>query len=153
MKAVAHEHDLKRGIDYIGVNCAFWCHDGKGNLLLHKRSQTCRDEQGTWDCGAGAMEFGETFADAVRREVREEYGVEPIRVDYVATENVLREHNGKQTHWIKNMHAVLVDPAKVINNEPEKIDAIGWFTFDTLPNPLHSQIVFEVPIIKAFLQK
>ena len=54
-------HDLKRGIDYIGVTVVFYCHDGAGRLLLHKRSVACRDEQGRWDVGGGSMEFGETF--------------------------------------------------------------------------------------------
>ena len=40
------KHDLKRGVNFIGVTCVFVCHDGKGRFLLHKRSKNCRDEQG-----------------------------------------------------------------------------------------------------------
>jgi ADP-ribose pyrophosphatase YjhB (NUDIX family) len=64
---------MKKGIDYIGVTVCFYCHDGKGNLLLQKRSHKCRDEQGMWDCGGGSMRFGETFEEAARREIKEEY--------------------------------------------------------------------------------
>ncbi len=145
--------DLKRGVDYIGVNCVFWCHDGEGKVLLHKRSGKCRDEQGAWDCGAGAMEFGETFEDTVTREVLEEYGAEPLKIEYITTKNVLRTHNGAPTHWVKNMHWVLVDPAKVRNGDPEKIDEVGWFALDALPTPLHSQIGVEVEILKSFLAR
>ncbi len=141
----------KQGVDIIGVNCVFWCHDGNGRVLMHKRSNKCRDEQGKWDCGGGAMEFGETFEATVSREVMEEYGVAPLEIKYVTSRNVLRENNGKRTHWIKNLHWVLVDPAKVKNNDPEKIDELGWFTFDSLPAPLHSQIVWEVETIKKYL--
>jgi len=148
-----HQLNMKRGVDYIGVNCVFWCHDKDGRVLLHKRSQNCRDEQGTWDCGAGSMEFGESFADTVRREVMEEYGVKPLEITYVTTENVLREHNGRPTHWIKNMHWVLVDPTKVTNSDPDKIDELGWFSLDDLPTPLHSQIVIEVDILKDYLKR
>ena len=143
--------DLKRGVDYIGVNCVFWCHDAGGRVLMHRRSKNCRDEQGTWDCGGGSMEFGESFEDSVRREVLEEYGVEPLEIEYVTTKNVLRTHNGTPTHWIKNLHWVLVDPKKVRNGDPEKIDEIGWFELDHLPSPLHSQIKIEVEVIKRFL--
>ena len=143
---------LSKGVDYIGVNCVFWCHDGRGNVLMHKRSQNCRDEQGKWDCGGGSMDFGETFEQTVRREVAEEYGAKPLKMEYIATKNVLRKHNGNPTHWIKNMFWVLVDPKKVRNMEPEKIDEIGWFTFNKLPSPLHSQIIPEIDMIRKFLK-
>ncbi len=44
---------MKRGFDYIGVTCVFYCYDKKGRLLLHKRSNKCRDEIGRWDAGGG----------------------------------------------------------------------------------------------------
>jgi 8-oxo-dGTP pyrophosphatase MutT (NUDIX family) len=145
--------DAQRGFDFIGVNCVFWCHDKKNRLLLHKRSQKCRDEQGTWDSGAGSMEFGETFEQTVNREILEEYGVKPLKIEYLGTENVLRIHKGRQTHWIKNLHWVLVDSKKVKNNDPEKIDEIGWFDFDKMPQPLHSQFAKEVDYIKKYFGK
>ncbi len=119
---------------------------------MHKRSKQCRDERGTWDCGGGSMEFGETLENAVRREVKEEYGADALDIKYMTTLNVLREHNGKVTHWIKNMHWVLLDPAQVIIGEPDKIDELGWFTIDNLPKPLHSQIETEVQVLKDFLK-
>lgn len=143
--------DAKRGIDCIGVNVVFYCHDGKGNILLHKRSAKCRDEQGTWDSGAGAVEFGETLEEAVRREVREEYGTEAIKAEYVTTLNVLRKHNDQPTHWVKNLHWVLVDPFKVKNGEPEKIDELSWFTFDNHPEPMHSQWARETELLRKYL--
>jgi 8-oxo-dGTP diphosphatase len=144
--------DLKRGVDYIGVNCAFFCHDNDNRFLMHKRSQKCRDEQGCWDNGAGSMEHGETFEETVRREVLEEYGVEPIEIQYVLTKNVLRDNNGQKTHWVKNLHWVLIDRDQVKNNDPEKIDEIGWFTFDNLPEPLHSQAINGIEEIRKHLE-
>ena len=147
------QHDMKRGTDFIGVNVVFWCHDREGKVLMHMRSNKCRDEHGTWDCGGGSMEFGETFEEAVGREVMEEYGVLPLEIEYVCTKNVLREHEGTKTHWIKNVHWVLVDPSKVKIGEPEKMEDIGWFSLDNMPEPLHSQIQWEVNIIREFLAK
>ncbi|HBR80286.1 MAG: RNA pyrophosphohydrolase [Candidatus Uhrbacteria bacterium GW2011_GWE2_45_35] len=132
--------DLKRGLDYIGVCCVFFCHDGQGNLLLHKRSANCRDEQGCWDCGGGSMEFGETFEEAACREISEEYGTAPLEIQFVTTRNVLRENNGQPTHWMANIFVAKLDPTLVKNGEPEKIEELGWFPFDTLPEPLHSQL-------------
>ena len=53
--------DLKRGVDYIGVTVNFLVHDGNGRILLQKRSKQCRDEQGRWDIGGGAVEFGGVY--------------------------------------------------------------------------------------------
>ena len=49
---------LKKGTDYVGVAVVYYCHDGKGNVLMHKRSSKCRDEHGAWDIGGGGVEFG-----------------------------------------------------------------------------------------------
>lgn len=51
--------DHRRGIDHIGVSVSFIIHDGNGNIMLHKRGQQARDEQGRWDVGGGALEFDE----------------------------------------------------------------------------------------------
>ncbi|GAA4224603.1 hypothetical protein FHR32_006906 [Streptosporangium album] len=41
------------------VSCVFICHDGHGRVLLARRGAGARGEPGTWDCGAGALEYGE----------------------------------------------------------------------------------------------
>lgn len=133
--------NAKRGVDFIGVTVPFVVHDGKGRFLLQKRSQNCRYEQGRWDVGGGAMEFGESWEEAVRREVKEELGVEPEKVEFIHAFNALRDNDGIPTHWVALVHTVQVDPKKVRIIEKDKIDEIGWFTMDSLPSPLHSQIM------------
>lgn len=113
--------DLKRGVDYIGITCVFYCHDGKGNLLLHKRSNKCRDEIGNWDTGGGSMEHGETFEQAVRREVKEEYCVDIIDLKHLGVNNVIRKNGKQKTHWVAVLFAAQVDPKKVKIGEPEKM--------------------------------
>ena len=132
---------MKPGVDYIGVACIFYCHDGKGNFLLHKRSKNCKDEQLTWDCGGGAMEFGESMEEAVRREVMEEYCVEIKKLQFVKADNVLRKNGDQKTHWLALVFACLVDPKRVKNGEPTKIDEVGWFTPDKFPHPQHSKLM------------
>ena len=140
--------DLKRGVDYIGVTVAFVCHDGKGKILLNKRSENCRDEQGRWDNGGGALEFGEMFEDCLRREIREEYCVDAEEIVSIGTFNNLREHQGKTTHWVAIVYAVKVDPSKIQNGEPTKIDELGWFSPDALPSPQHSSLQRAMQMMK-----
>lgn len=148
-----HTHtDARRGLDYIGVCCVFVCYDGKGNILYGKRSDKCRDEQGRWDMGAGAVEFGETFEEAVRREVKEEYGTEPLEVEYISTKTVIRKHREAITHWVVSLHFVRVDPRRVHNGEPEKIDEIAWFPMDMPPEPLHSQASYDLDYVREYVK-
>ncbi len=130
---------MQKGLTYPGVTVVFFCHDGKGNYLLSKRSTNCRDEHGRWDPGGGAVEFGEKVEDVLRREVREEYCAEILECEEFGFLDIHRKHDGKPTHWIAILYRVLVDPRQVANGEPHKFDEIGWFTLDALPKPLHSQ--------------
>jgi ADP-ribose pyrophosphatase YjhB (NUDIX family) len=140
-----------KGIDYTGVNVTFYCHDGLGNYLFHKRSNKCRDEQGMWHCGGGGLKFNETLEASVAREIEEEYGVAPVEIKFLGHDEVFREHEGNPTHWIAFHYRVLVDRDKVINNEPEKHEDLTWYKLDALPSLLHSQVVKELKKYKEFL--
>ena len=120
------------------VSCVFICHDGAGEILLARRSAGARDEPGTWDCGAGALEFGETFEAAVTREVKEEYAVTPREITLLGVRNVVRAE--PLSHWVAVVFAVQVDRDGVAIGEPHKFDELGWFALDGLPAPLHSQL-------------
>ncbi|GID91915.1 NUDIX domain-containing protein [Amorphoplanes digitatis] len=120
------------------VSCVFICHDGGDKILLARRSAGARDEPGTWDTGAGALEFGETFDAAVAREVAEEYGAVPREITLLGVRNVVRAE--PPSHWVALVFAVRVDPAAVRIGEPDKFDELGWFDRDALPAPLHSQV-------------
>ena len=124
--------------DHPRVSCVFICHDGAGRVLLARRSAGARDEPGTWDTGAGALEFGETFDAAVTREVREEYATEPREITMLGVRNVVRAE--PPSHWVAVVFAVRVDRGSVAIGEPHKVDALGWFPPGDLPSPLHSQL-------------
>lgn len=130
---------MKKGEDYTGITIVYLCHDGDGNILLNKRSNNCRDEHGTWDPGAGGLEFGDTVENTLKKEITEEYCTDVLDYEFLGYRDVHREHNGKKTHWVGLDFKVLVDRKKVKNGEPHKFDKVEWFTLDRLPDPLHSQ--------------
>ena len=139
---------MKKGVDYIGVTVVFFCHDGKGNLLLNKRSKNCRDEVGRWDVGGGAMKVGETFESAVLREIKEEYCCVPKELIFVKANNVLRKNEGENTHWVAIIFAAKVNPKQVKIGDPDKMDKIGWFPVEKLPTPLHSMLRPHLKFVK-----
>jgi ADP-ribose pyrophosphatase YjhB (NUDIX family) len=131
---------MRKGEDYIGVSVSFFCHDGEGNYIMAKRNKNCRDEHGRWDFGGGGVKFGESLESALKREVKEEYGTNPLEFEYLGHAEVFREHEGKPTHWVKFRYKVLLNRDEVLNMEPNKHDEIAWFKTTNLPAPLHSQL-------------
>lgn len=130
---------MDKGKDYTGISIVFLCHDGKGNILLSKRSTKCRDEHGTWDPGGGGLEFGDTVENTLKKEITEEYCTDVLDFEFLGYRDVHREHDGRKTHWLALDFKVLVDRNKVKNGEPHKLDAVEWFRLDNLPQPQHSQ--------------
>jgi 8-oxo-dGTP diphosphatase len=137
-----HNSPMRKGFDYIGNNVMFLCHDGKGNYLFSKRSEKCRDEHGTWDTGGGAVELHDSVEETLRKEIQEEYCTDVLNFEFLGYRSVHREFNGERTHWVALDFKVLIDPAKVQNGEPEKLEEIAWFKLSELPAPLHSQFPY-----------
>lgn len=144
---------MKIGIDFVGVTTPFYCHDGKGNLLLHKRSAACRDEQGRWDPGSGKLEPDLTLEENVLKEVQEEYGCAGEIQERLPVHDIFREQEGVRTHWVAAPFIVKVNPDQVINGEPHKIDELGWFRLDSLPEPLHEGFSYSLNKFRGIIEK
>ena len=126
------------------MSCVFVCHDGTGRVLLARRSVGARDEPGCWDTGAGALEFGESFEQAVGREVAEEYTATARGIQLIGVRNVLRP----DSHWVALVFTVLIDPAEVSIGEPEKFDSLGWYLPEQPPTPAHSQLAATLDLVR-----
>ncbi len=126
---------MKKGIDYIGVSAGAMIINDKGELFLSKRSLSAKNERGHWETPGGSVELGETLADAVRREMKEEYGVDiEILEQFPAEDHLIpNEHQ----HWVATTFLAKIAKGQEPRIcEPEKCDAIGWFALDSLPEPL-----------------
>ena len=141
------------GFDYIGVSTPFYCHDGEGNLLMHKRSAKCRDEQGRWDTGSGKLESAFSLEENVLKEVEEEYGCRGEIQEQLPAHDIFREQNGKKTHWVAVPFIVKVDRATVRNGEPHKLEELGWFEIDSLPEPLHTGFAHTFKKYRGIFEK
>lgn len=134
----------KKGVDFIGFAVTFLCHDGAGNYITYKRSQSSRDEQGNWDIGSGSIEFGEHVEEALKREIKEEFKtdvVSAVPLGYRDVHRVLAD--GRPTHWVVLDYKVHIVRDQVGIGEPDAIDEIRWWrTVDEIPTPRHSQLAF-----------
>ncbi len=126
---------MKRGIDYIGVSVGALILNHKGEVFLTKRSKQATNEKGCWEAPGGAVHFGETLEKAVKREIKEEYGVdiEVIR-QFPAADHLIPK---EKQHWIATTFLAKIKKGQTPKiMEPEKCDAIGWFSLQKLPTPL-----------------
>lgn len=103
-----------------------------GKFLMGKRMGA--HGEGTWTVPGGHLEFGESFEDTAKREVKEETGIEIKEVKFGAVTNDYFVSDGKHyvTIWMLSQHAS--GEPQIL--EPDKYIEQGWFTFDTLPIPL-----------------
>lgn len=124
-------HSLKQGVDYIGIGCGAMILNDKGETLLIKRASKSRNESGCWAHPGGAVEFGESVEDAIRREIREEIGVEVGELRFMGFLNHILHDDGQ--HWLALHYFAKITSGEPKNLEPGCVDEIRWFALDNLP--------------------
>ena len=131
---------MKRGIDYIGVGVGALIVDGQGRLFLAKRGPEAKNERGLWEFPGGSVEFGETLADALRREIQEEYGIWITVGELLDVVDHILPAEGQ--HWVSPTYLCTVAEGEPQICEPGKCSAIGWFLPQDVPTEL-TQITRE----------
>jgi 8-oxo-dGTP diphosphatase len=125
---------MKRGIDYIGVGVGAIIVDSQGRLLLARRGPKAKNERGLWEFPGGSVELGETLAEALRREMREEFGIEIVVGQLLdVVDHILKEEG---QHWVSPTFICTIASGEPHIREPEKCAEIGWFPTDKIPSEL-----------------
>lgn len=138
---------MKQGIDYIGVGVGAAIFNSEGKLLITKRGKKAKNERGTWEIPGGSVEFGETFAEAIKREVKEELGVE-IEVGELLgiCDHIIAS---EKQHWVSPTYICKIIKGEPSILEPEKCDEIHWFTLDEAERlPLSLVTKYDIPLLR-----
>ena len=123
-----------RGVDYIGVGVGAIIVDAEGRLFLARRGPEAKNERGLWEFPGGAVERGERLADALRREIREEYGVEIEVGELLDVVDHILPDEGQ--HWVSPAYVCRIVSGTPAILEPEKCADIGWFAPTDVPQEL-----------------
>ena len=125
---------MRRGIDYIGVGVGALLVDKQGRLFLARRGPQAKNERGLWEFPGGSVEFGETLAQALQREMLEEFGI-TIQVGALldVVDHILPEEG---QHWVSPTFLCQVISGQAKIREPGKCSQIGWFLPGDIPDDL-----------------
>lgn len=125
---------MKRGIDYIGVGVGALLVNDQGEIFLAQRGPQAKNERGKWEFPGGSVEFGETLADALRREMLEEYGIGIEVGELLDVADHILPDEGQ--HWVSPTYVCRIITGEPRILEPEKCSQIGWFDPCDVPEPL-----------------
>ncbi len=125
---------MKRGIDYIGVGVGAIIINERGELFLAQRGPLAKNERGLWEFPGGSVEFGEKLADALRREILEEYGLEIEVGELLDVVDHILPAEGQ--HWVSPTYLCRPIGGEPRILEPGKCTGIGWFAPGQVPENL-----------------
>ena len=143
---------MKPGIDYIGISVGALILNEQGEIFLTKRGKRATNERGTWEIPGGKARFGETLKAAVLREMQEEYGVKIVLAyQFPAQDHLLKD---EKQHWVPTCFIAAIPAGQEpVIREPDKCEAIGWFSLDKLPSPLSVITKLDIATYRKYLTK
>lgn len=125
---------MKPGIDHIGVSVGALIVNTKREILLCKRSGYAKNERGCWEAPGGAVEFGETLENAIKREIKEELNIDlKLLYQFPAADHIIPDDG---QHWVPTTFLAKIVRGTPKIMEPGKCDEIRWFSLNNLPRPL-----------------
>ena len=117
-----HTGQIRVGVGGVIVNQA-------DEVLLLLRGRT--PEAGHWSVPGGSVQFGEKVEEALKREIREELGVEVAVAELLAVvDHILIAHD---THFVSPQFLVEIVAGKPRNLEPTSHLEMKWFPVRELP--------------------
>lgn len=125
---------MRNGVDYIGVGVGAIIVDEEGRLFLARRGPKASNERGLWEFPGGSVEYGEKLADALKREMYEEFAIQ-IEVGKLldVVDHILPDEG---QHWVSPTYLCRITSGEPRILEPQKCSEIAWFYPDQVPQDL-----------------
>ncbi|OGK66349.1 hypothetical protein A2313_01505 [Candidatus Roizmanbacteria bacterium RIFOXYB2_FULL_41_10] len=118
---------MQKGIDYVGVGIGAVIVNKDNKLFLSKRGKQARNEQGLWEFPGGGLKFGDSFENTIKREIKEEFGMEIEIKDSLEAFNHLIPQ--EKQHWVALCFVCNHVSGTPQILEPDKCEQIGWFSY------------------------
>src|SRR5215469_6965284 len=119
--------------------------DKNGKILLMRRLKA--PEAGCWGIAGGKVDLYETAAEAARREIAEELGVEIAADELLCLVDQIDREAGE--HWLSPVYLAERFTGEPRILEPHKHDALAWFDLDAPPEPLTAAAAAAIAALRA----
>lgn len=104
-------------------------------ILLQKRT-----DNGKWAIHGGSLELGETFIEALERELKEELNIKLVNPQEVGIYSGEEQHsiypNGDEVYVVSAIYLVTEYEGELKPDEDE-VSELKWFDINELPNNIH----------------
>lgn len=111
----------------VGVAVYILNHKNQVLMLFERRP----DSGGTWAPPGGHLEFDEEFIDCVKREAKEETGLEILGAELWAVNNNLSQPSIQWGHYVNLDFLVTKFTGEPKIMEPQKCEKLGWFDLNS----------------------
>lgn len=121
----------------------------EGKVLLQKRS-----DNNKWAIHGGGLEFGETFIEALNREIKEELNIEPINpalFGIYAGQDLFHIYPDGDESFILNHVFICEDYRGELKYNDGEVLETKWFDLEDLPNDIHKIDIQIIKDIRLFL--
>ncbi len=143
--------DIRKKVGHDPVFMPFSC--GvivKNNAILFQK----RADDGTWSLHGGSLEFGETFEDALKREFKEELGINVLEyimvAPYSGKELFNIYPNGDQVYPVGVFYLVTKYDGE-IKPDMDEVSEVKWFSIDKLSdNFFHCDRVMIEKVLELY---
>jgi ribosomal protein S18 acetylase RimI-like enzyme/8-oxo-dGTP pyrophosphatase MutT (NUDIX family) len=113
---------------YAGIGALLWC-PSTGKYLVLRRAAHRDAGGGAWECVTGRVNQGEGFSEAVRREVREELGIE-VQVEFIiGTSHLYRGDERPENELVGVLYGCSIDDPEAIKVSDEHSEH-HWVTVE-----------------------
>lgn len=109
--------------------------NSKGELYLQKRAENKDIQPGKWDTSVGGhVDYGETIEQALRREVREELGIENFEPIFMLRYKFVSTQEAELVHSFSTIYDGKITP------DPDEISEGRFWTKDEIEQNLGKNI-------------
>lgn len=125
--------------NYESVGIIIIARDTNNFLLLHRVKTPV-----TWSTLSGKMEVGEDTLEAIKREIIEEIGIDPMMID-----DIQEVGKANDTHHV--MVGYVDREFDIPNLKMDENNEYGWFNETNLPSPIHPKWDDTFNIVRPLL--